>query len=67
MYRKDNTVYGGGQSLSGFLYSPGETIFLPPPFMWKEAMTMNITLTELFEFCLVIIGIISLCIQAKKK
>ena len=28
---------------------------------------MNITLTELFEFCLVVIGIISLCIQAKKK
>ena len=28
---------------------------------------MQITYSDLFQFCLVIIGIISLCIQAKKK
>lgn len=30
-------------------------------------MNMSITLSELFQFCLVIIGIINLFLQAKKK
>ena len=28
---------------------------------------MNITSTELYQFCMIVIGIIGLCIQTKKK
>lgn len=33
----------------------------------KGGDAMQITYAELFQFCLVIIGVIGLCMQAKKK
>lgn len=42
---------------------PGD--FLPPPP--QEGVMLMLTYSELFQFCLVIIGIVGLFFQAKKK
>ena len=48
--------------VGGWLLHPGGTS-CPS----KRGVMLMITYSELFEFCLVVIGIIGLCFQAKKK
>ena len=50
-------------TVGGWPLHPGGD-FLPPP---KEGVMLMLTYSELFQFCLVIIGIIGLFFQAKKK
>ena len=70
LYRKDNTVMVAVSPSQDILR--GETNFFASSFyepyhIMKGAILMEITFSDIFQFCLVIIGIISLCQQAKKK
>ncbi len=50
-------------TVGGWSLHPGGD-FLPPP---QEGVMLMLTYSELFQFCLVVIGIIGLFFQAKKK
>lgn len=50
-------------TVGGWPLHPGGD-FLPPP---QEGVMLMLTYSELFQFCLVVIGIVGLFFQAKKK
>lgn len=60
-----SALVNNGRRLAPLL--KGAEDFLFAPFPRKGVVKMTITLSELFQFCLVIIAIINLVIQAKKK
>ena len=51
-------------TVGGWTLHPGGDFSPPPP---QEGVMLMLTYSELFQFCLVIIGIIGLFFQAKKK
>ena len=62
--RKEKSFSAASNTVGGWLLHPGGELLAPPK---REGGDGMVTYAEFFTFCLVIIGIINLFLQIKKK